>query len=136
VLATFFLEPLRWNDEFGKSPLSAAELDLLLGFWHRVGDAMHIEGLPSTLAQWRDEQRAYERRHLRFTEEGRRLAQLCLRDVVKLTVPAGTRWAFRRLMRATMEPAVRQTLGLASVNPVTGWALRRLLPGPGLEAAS
>jgi hypothetical protein len=136
VLATFFLEPLRWNDEFGKSPLSAAELDLLLGFWHRVGDAMHIEGLPSTLAQWRDEQRAYERRHLRFTEEGRRLAQLCLRDVVKLTVPAGTRWAFRRLMRATMEPAVRQTLGLASVNPVTGWALRRLLPGPGLGTAS
>jgi hypothetical protein len=136
VLATFFLEPLRWNEEFGRAPISPRELDLLLGFWHRVGESMHIDELPLTLAQWRAGQRDYEQQHLRFTEEGRRLAQLCLRDVVKLTVPAGTRWAFRRLMRATMEPSVRQVLRLEPVSPFIGWTVRRLLAGQGLGTAS
>lgn len=127
VLATFFLEPLRWNDQFGKVPLSPPELEVLLAFWRRVGECMQVEGLPNTLAQWQAGQIAYEQRHMRFTEQGHRLAQLCLRDVVKLTVPRGMRWAFRRLMSATMDPAVREILRLARVNPFTGWVLRRLL---------
>jgi len=121
VLATFFLEPLRWNDQFGKTPVDAAELELLLAFWRRVGTEMRIDDLPMTLDDWRAGQRAYEARHLRFTAQGQRLAQLCLRDVVKLTVPFGTRWAFRCVMRATMEPAVRDVLRLP---PVPGWATR------------
>jgi hypothetical protein len=43
---------------------------------------------------------------------------MCLRDVVKLTVPLGTRWAFRQWMLATMEPAVRDVLGLVDDS---GW---------------
>lgn len=136
VLATFFLEPLRWNDEFGRAPLTPQELDVLLGFWRRVGEAMHLGGLPQALPEWRAQQRDYEARHLRFTPEGQRLARLCLRDVVKLTVPAGTRWAFRRLMRATMEPAVRETLGLPPVSRATAWFVRSALGGHAHGAAS
>lgn len=137
VLATFFLEPLRWNEAHGRRPLSIAELDTLLSFWHRVGEAMGIGELPPTLAEWRHLQQAYEARHLRPTPEGHRLAQLCLRDVVKLTVPWGTRWAFRRLMRATMEPRVRDCLGIAPPGGVSRWVAARALrprqikaPGP------
>lgn len=129
VLATFFLEPLRWNREFGRVPLSDPELSLLLGFWRRVGEAMQIENLPKDLAGWETGQRDYESRHLRFTPEGHRLAELCLRDVVKLSVPAGTQWAFRVLMQATMDPVVAHTLRLAPAHPAAAWAVRRTLRG-------
>jgi hypothetical protein len=124
VLATFFLEPVRWNGAFGRHALNASELGTLLAFWHRVGEAMGIGGLPNRLADWQALQRAYEAQHLRPTPEGHHLAQLCLRDVVKLTVPAGTRWAFRGLMRSTMEPDVRDILGIAPARGAPHWAVR------------
>ena len=96
VLATFFLEPLRWNEAHAKTPLAAEETALLLAFWMRVGEAMNIPDLPSSLPAWRQLQREYEARHMGFTDEGHRLAAMCLRDVVKLSVPRGARWAFRR----------------------------------------
>lgn len=129
VLATFFLEPLRWNREFGRAPLSDRELALLLAFWHRVGDAMHIGSLPDGLAGWEAGQREYETRHLCFTPEGQRLAGLCLRDVVKLSVPMGAQWAFRLLMRSTMDPIVSSTLRIAPPPPAAAWAVRCMLGG-------
>jgi hypothetical protein len=96
VLATFFLEPLRWNERHARVKLAARE----------------------TLPQWQQLQREYEARCMARTPEGERLARLCLRDVVKLTVPFGTRWAFRQGMLATMEPGVREVLGLGEAR---GW---------------
>lgn len=113
VLATFFLEPLRWNDCHARTRLTPSEHALLLGFWTRVGHAMEIHDLPQSLPQWQQFQRDYEVRHMGFTPEGHGLACMCLRDVVKLSVPAGTRGVFRQLMLATMDEAVRKTLGLA-----------------------
>lgn len=126
VLGTFFLEPMRWNAAWGRHALSEAETALLLAFWQRVGREMAIADLPSTLDGWRAEQAAYEARHLRHTPEGERLAQLCLRDVVKLTVPRGLRAPFRQLMLATMEPAVRQVLALPPPHPLARAAVRVL----------
>lgn len=118
VLATFFLEPLRWNRAHARVRLDEREETLLLGFWQRVGVEMGIAELPGTLVAWREMQRAYEERCLAHTPEGERLARMCLRDVVKLTVPVGTRWAFRQWMLVTMEPVVRETLGLGDAG---GW---------------
>lgn len=112
VLGTFFLEPLRWNRLHARHLLSPDEQALLLDFWMQVGQAMQIDGLPATLPQWQEMQRDYEAQHCRFTPQGHALACLCLRDVVKLTLPVGTRWAFRQWMLATLDPAVRGTLGL------------------------
>lgn len=124
VLATFFLEPLRWNERHARVKLDADETALLLGFWQRVGHEMGISELPGTLPQWRQLQREYEARCMGRTAEGERLARLCLRDVVKLTVPFGTRWAFRQGMLATMEPGVREVLGLGAPR----WWVRVLVP--------
>lgn len=120
VLGTFFLEPLRWNRLHARHRLSPVEEALLVDFWMQVGHAMQIEGLPATLPQWQQMQQDYEAEHLRFTPEGHALARLCLRDVVKLTVPAGTRWAFRQWMLATLDPAVRDALRLEG----PGWQAR------------
>ena len=118
VLATFFLEPLRWNARHARVKLEAHETALLLAFWQRVGREMGMSELPESLPQWQQLQREYEARCMARTPEGERLARLCLRDVVKLTVPFGTRWAFRQGMLATMEPRVREVLGLGEAN---GW---------------
>ena len=126
VLGTFFLEPMRWNAAWGRQALDDGEVTLLLGFWQRVGTEMGIADLPATLDGWRDEQAAYEARHLRHTPEGERLARLCLRDVVKLTVPRGLRAPFRQLMLATMEPAVRQVLALPPPHALVRGAARLL----------
>lgn len=120
VLGTFFLEPLRWNEAHARVRLDAAEHRLLLDFWLRVGAEMGLTELPTTLAAWRSSQRDYEARHLAPSREGRALAALCLRDVVKLTVPPMMRVPFRQLMVATMEPAVRDALGIAP----PGWGAR------------
>jgi len=112
VLATFFLEPLRWNMHHARVKVSDHEEALLLSFWTRVGHVMGIEGLPNGLPEWRRLQHAYEARHMRYSPEGHRMAQLCLRDVVKLSVPVGARSMFRWLMVDTLEPAVRETLGI------------------------
>jgi len=112
VLATFFLEPLRWNECHASAKVTAKEQALLLSFWMQVGRAMGIASLPETLAQWQRLQREYEARHMAYSIEGHRLARLCLRDVVKLTVPAGTQWMFRLLMIDTLEHSVRRTLGI------------------------
>jgi len=120
VLGTFFLEPLRWNHAHGRVRLDADEQRLLLDFWLRVGAEMGLADLPATLPAWRALQRDYETRHLAASQEGRALAALCLRDVVKLTVPPLMRAPFRHLMVATMEPAVRDALGVAP----PGWSAR------------
>jgi len=116
VLATFFLEPLRWNAAHARVTLEAHETALLLAFWQRVGREMGMTDLPESLPQWQQLQRDYEARCMARTPEGERLARMCLRDVVKLTVPWGTRWAFRQGMLATMEPRVHKVLGLREAN--------------------
>jgi len=128
VLGAFFLEPLRWNAAHGRVPLASQEIEQLLAFWHRVGESMDLDALPTTLADWRQAQAAYEARHLRHTPEGERLARLCLRDVVKLTVPRGLRAAFRQLMLCTMEPRVRETLALPRAHWLARAVARVVLP--------
>jgi ER-bound oxygenase mpaB/B'/Rubber oxygenase, catalytic domain len=114
VLATFFLEPLRWNEHFGAKKLSERELQILLTFWERVGHEMNIPDLPSQLSEWRQLQREYEVKHMRFSAEGHHLASMCLREVVKLSLPKGTRWLFKQVMLVTIDPIVRESLRIRS----------------------
>lgn len=131
VLSAFFLEPLRWNAAHARHGFSDDELSLLLAFWRRVGDEMGIGGQPATLDGWWRLQAEYEARHLRHTAEGERLARLCLRDVVRLTVPRGLQGAFRQLMLATMDPRVREVLALPPARPLARAAVRLWLGGNG-----
>jgi len=124
VLSAFFLEPVRWNAAHARHRFSEAELAQLLDFWHRVGDEMALTGRPDTLDGWLRLQADYEGRHLRHTAEGERLARLCLRDVVKLTLPRGMRVAFRQLMLATMEEKVREVLALPPAVAPVRWLVR------------
>jgi hypothetical protein len=119
VLATFFLEPLRWNERHAKKTLSEREIQVLLSFWMRLGQEMNIGNLPRPLSEWRRFQDDYEATYMCFSPEGQRLAQMCLRDVVKLSLPRGLQRFFRQLMVATTDPFVLNTLRLPHVRPHT-----------------
>jgi hypothetical protein len=112
VLSVFFLEPLRFNREFGTRAFDAAELDLLLAFWMQVGERMRIDRLLPTLAAWGDFRADFEAEHLGETEQGRLLARSSLYEVVRLVIPRGMRELTRQTLLATMEPKVRTALGL------------------------
>jgi hypothetical protein len=113
VLATFFLELLRWSEQHGLKAVTQDEANLLLRFWMQVGHAMSIPN-PASLQEWKDFQQDYEACNMRFTSQGHRLALMCLRDIVKLSLPRGTQGIFRQIMIATIEPAVRQSPGIAA----------------------
>lgn len=113
VLATFFLEPLRWSEQHSVKAVTQDEANLLLRFWMQVGHAMSIPNLRASLQEWKDFQKNYEARYMGFTSQGHRLALMCLRDVVKLSLPRGTQGISRQIMIATIEPSVRQSLGIA-----------------------
>lgn len=123
VLAIFFLEPLRWNEQHASKAMTQDEANLMLRFWMQVGHAMTIPNLPASLEEWKDFQKDYEARYMGFTSQGHRLALMCLRDVVKISLPRGTQGIFRQIMIATIEPAVRQSLGIATPH----WSLRLLV---------
>ncbi|MES2208555.1 MAG: oxygenase MpaB family protein [Pseudomonadota bacterium] len=120
VLATFFLEPFRWNNQYGKKQLTQEEINEVLAFWRQVGQAMNIPNLPSTLLEWEQLQQYYEARYLKFSVEGHRLASMCLRDVVKLSLPYGTQSIFRQMMITTIDPTIRESLGIHELS----WYIR------------
>ena len=45
VLSVFFLEPLRFNQHYGRRRFSRSDLDLLFGFWMQVGARLEISEL-------------------------------------------------------------------------------------------
>ncbi|MDT9001693.1 oxygenase MpaB family protein [Paucibacter sp. APW11] len=120
VLALFMLEPLRWNEARGGAPLDEAEATLLLDFWARVGEAMGLPDCRLDLAAWRAFQRRYEQQRWCYTPEGEQLARACLREVVTLSLPWGTRGLFRALMLRGLDPALRELLRL----PAAPWWAR------------
>lgn len=114
VLSVFFLEPARWNAQFGARPFSESERRLLLEFWMEVGRSMGITELHETWSEWRQFQQRFEERYLAVCIEGRALARTSLDEVVRLVIPPGMQELTRQALLGTMEPRVRRVLGLRS----------------------
>lgn len=114
VLSVFFLEPLRFNREFGSRAFEPAELELLLAFWMQVGERMGIGRLLPSLHAWQTFRGEFEAEHLGETEQGHLLARASLDEVVRLVIPRGMQGLARQTLLATMEPKVRAALGLPS----------------------
>lgn len=112
VLSVFFLEPLRFNREFGNLAFERAELDLLLAFWLEVGERMRIARLLSSLEAWSQFRVEFEAEHLGATPQGQALARSSLDEVVRLVIPRGMQDLTRQTLLGSMEPKVRDALGL------------------------
>ena len=112
VLSVFFLEPLRFNELYGKKLFSEPDRKLLLEFWLQVGERLQIGELLPSLHGWLEFQRQFEAEHQGFTEQGGALARVSLDEVVRLVIPRGMQGLTRQALLGTMEPKVRVALGL------------------------
>ncbi len=112
VLSVFFLEPLRWNAAHGWKKLETDDRRLLFEFWMEVGERMQIADLCGSLGDWQQFQEDFEADHLGWTEQGQALAENALYEVVRLVIPRGMQELTRQALLATMEPRVREALGL------------------------
>jgi hypothetical protein len=123
VLSVFFLEPIRFNAEFGREKFRSADLNLLFSFWMNVGSRMKIAELLPSLSGWERFQREYEQQHQGFTEQGRALAQASLFEVVRLVIPRGMQELTRQVLLGTMDPNLREVLGLPRAKLPVGVSL-------------
>lgn len=132
VLSVLVLEPVQWADRFGSAGISDEEFDCLSAFWQNVGA---LVGYPldsanqfsPSRADWEGFHARYEDRKLRATPFGQRLAQRCVKEAAALALPFGTRRFFEALMRYSMDPKIRELLGIRKVWPVTQLLLSLLI---------
>ncbi|WP_448547720.1 oxygenase MpaB family protein [Thalassotalea fusca] len=112
VLSTFILEPVRFNRQFSRYQLADDEIDVLLTFWSEVGQRMRITDIPETEGQWHKFQRAYEAKCQAYSPEGNALAKKSLNQVVKLSLPFGTRFIAKQLITGALSVNTLAALGL------------------------
>ena len=107
VLSCFILEPIHFRAVFRKKPLSDNECIVLIRFWQEVGRNMNLMHLPGSLNDWLSFQRDYEAKYQLYSQEGSDLARKSLNEVVKLSLPFGTRLIAKQLILNALS---RQTL--------------------------
>lgn len=112
VLSVFFLEPIRFNTHYGQTPFSDSERERVLKFWLAVGERMRIQDLPTNYTDWYTFQADFERAHQGPTPEGHALARTSLYEVVRLVIPRGMQNLTRQILLGTMDPRLREVLGL------------------------
>ncbi|WP_205474437.1 oxygenase MpaB family protein [Nocardioides sp. SYSU D00038] len=109
VLATFVVVPKRWLDDYGKRPLTHAEVEASVHYYRTLGRHMGIKDVPTTYHGFATYLDDYERDHFAYDEGGRRVADATL-DLMKtfyakpLARPAGV------FARALMDEPLRQAL--------------------------
>ena len=114
VLAALVFVPSRWIDRFGPRRLDPREREATFHFYRRLGDAMRIGGVPSTMPAFEAEFDAYE---LTFDPAAAALYDVT-RDLMLQRAPAALRrfaWLRRAVAAAgdtLLEPAVRAALGV------------------------
>jgi len=112
VLSTFFLEPLRWNQAYGKTPIDEQDTLLVIKFWSDIGSRMHIQNIPTGLDQWRQFQQDYENRFSEYSTAGNRLAMSSINELCRQAIPFGLRTIAKQLLLGTIDKKVRDCLRL------------------------
>lgn len=114
VLSTFFLEPLRWNKEYGKKPINDNDLQLIIEFWSEIGRRMNIENMPQGLDQWLQFQEDYENRFAAYSDAGNKLAMSSLNKLCSQAIPFGLRTIAKQLLLGTVDKKVSNCLRLST----------------------
>lgn len=112
VLSTFVLEPFRWNERFGWRPLVDHERVATFETWRQIGRRMGIAGIPETVEELARFNVEYERRNLRFTEAGARVATATRRMFLDW-FPGLPRAVGERAISAVLDDRLLEAVGFA-----------------------
>ena len=78
TLATFVVMPVRWIDAYGWRKLHPREIEALTNTMRRMGEGMHIEGIPRTYAEFERLLDDYEQTHFAYDPACKRVAESTL----------------------------------------------------------
>jgi mpaB/rubber oxygenase-like protein len=117
VLSAMVLEPIRWNERFGRRPWIEEESRAQFFFWREVGRRMAIKDIPPSLEDLERLNVEYERTRFAFTEAGHRLAR-AQQAVFLAWFPSIPKRLGARALSALLEEHVVDALGL--VRPTGG----------------
>lgn len=126
VLSAMVLEPIRWNERFGRRRFVEAERQAQYCFWREIGRRMAIREIPGSLAELERLNVEYERTRFAPTAAGRRLAH-AQRDVFLAWFPWLPRRLGARAISALLEEQVLDVLGLVRPTRVERRALEGAL---------
>ncbi|MBW4709184.1 DUF2236 domain-containing protein [Roseobacter sp. YSTF-M11] len=121
VLSTFICEPIRWLDRYGRRPMTPREQRAWFLYYRGLGERMGIKGIPmelETIMYWNE---AYEVTNFRFAETNRRISEATIRLLLGFYLPRWLFWAGRPAVRALLDPALLDAMGL---RPVPRWFSR------------
>ncbi|MER6995531.1 oxygenase MpaB family protein [Streptomyces sp. NPDC000410] len=116
VLATTVVGPKRWIDRFGWRPLCANEVEALALVGHRMAQAMHIDGAPTTYAGFEKLLVDYEREMFAYDPANRRVAAATFRTMVSW-YPRPLRPLIARLSLALLDEPLLRPLGFRPQPP-------------------
>ena len=126
VLAAFVVVPTRWINSAGWRPLSDTETRAAVRFYAELGRLMGIRGLPATYPQVAALFDAYERQHLRYSEDSARLLA-ATRTVLESRLPSRLQLLAGPLLRALLDPTLCACFGVRPAGLVLRTALRTAL---------
>ncbi len=126
VLAAFVVVPTRWINQVGWRRLSDAETDAAVRFYAELGRLMGIRGLPASYLQVAALFDAYERQHLRYSDDSARLLA-ATRTVLESRLPRRLQFLAGPLLRALLDPTLCACFGVRPAGVVLRTVLRTAL---------
>ncbi|GAA4118007.1 oxygenase MpaB family protein [Nocardioides fonticola] len=110
VLSTFVVVPTRWIADYGKRPLTEAEVVASTNYYRTLGKHMGIADIPATYAEFATLMDDYEAEYFAYDEGGRAVADATL-ALMRTFYPAAAGDAVELFARAVMDAPLRRALG-------------------------
>jgi hypothetical protein len=130
VLSTFVVVPKRWNDDYGKRPLTRNEIDATVNYYRTLGRHLGIADIPQTFEEFSELMDTYEAEHFGFDAGGRRVADTTL-ELVTTFYPRPLRRAVEVFSRALMDEPLLRAFGYDVPHPVVVRTCRAALRARG-----
>lgn len=130
VLSTFVVVPKRWNDDYGKRPLTRSEIDATVRYYRTLGKHMAIQDVPETFEEFERLMDDYEAEHFAFDPGARRVADVTL-GLVTTFYPRPFAKAVELFSRALMDEPLLRAFRYDVPHPVVVRLARGALKGRG-----
>lgn len=127
TLASFVLEPIRWNARFGWRPLHPHEIQAGFHFWREVGRRMAIPDLPGDLEAMERESDAFEAAEVAPSTEGRTLFRATSDLVLSRSLPPALHGVGLEAVAVLLDDRYRHAFGLPDPRPSVARAVTAAL---------
>jgi hypothetical protein len=124
TLATLIFEAERIGRQLGFNPFTANQREASWRFWRGVAEQMPLGGLPPTAGELWRWMLEYERKHWRYTDDGRHVVDRFFEDWTTRWFPRPATGLGRQILLALMDEDLRAVLQLEDPSRRVEWLLR------------